>query len=537
MITQATGNLIKANLASGPVNVTVSPATALPLAGSMAATSSRGPSYSFNHIKPEIGAPGASISAEYGTGNGVSAFGGTSGAAPVVAGSAAILLQAFPTRTPAQIKAALMNTAETTVFTNPATQPGVLAPITRIGAGEVRVDQALAATTAAWDGSSKTAGLSFGYLAVDKSRAVCRSVNVRNYASSARTYAVSADFRYADDAASGAVTPSIPGTIVVPAGGDASFQACLNIDAAKLPIWNLDGGANGGMGSLLQGVEFDGYLTIKDGSDTVRMPWHILPHKAAAVAAVGSQVVLPTAGSGSLTLANKSLVHDGIVDVFALTGTSGRIPTSQLPKTGDNFAIIDLRSVGVRYLDLAGGVVQFAINTHGERAHPAYPAEFDVYVDTNSDGVDDYVIYTVENGAFASSGQTLVAVQRLPAGAGAAFFYADASLNSGNIILTAPAAALGLAPGARFTFSVYAFDNYFTGFLTDAIEGMTFTVGQPRYAVSDEFPVVPAGGNTTLGIQAVPGGAAASPSQSGLLLMYWDGAPGREAEAIPVTGK
>ena len=60
-------------------------------------------------------------------------------------------MQAFPTRSPAEIKAALMNSAETNILTNPATLPGVLAPITRIGAGEVRVDRALASTVAAWD--------------------------------------------------------------------------------------------------------------------------------------------------------------------------------------------------------------------------------------------------------------------------------------------------------------------------------------------------------------------------------------------------
>ena len=43
-----------------------------------------------------------------------------------------------------------MNTGETTIYINPATQPGVLAPITRIGGGEVRVERALASQTAAW---------------------------------------------------------------------------------------------------------------------------------------------------------------------------------------------------------------------------------------------------------------------------------------------------------------------------------------------------------------------------------------------------
>src|SRR2546422_2298856 len=41
-------------------------------------------SVSFNAIKPDIGAPGASVSAEVGTGTGETAFGGTSGATPMV---------------------------------------------------------------------------------------------------------------------------------------------------------------------------------------------------------------------------------------------------------------------------------------------------------------------------------------------------------------------------------------------------------------------------------------------------------------------
>ena len=60
----------------------------------MASTSSRGPDVSRSSIKPEIGAPGASVSAIAGTGTSVGPFGGTSGAAPMVAGAAALLLEA-----------------------------------------------------------------------------------------------------------------------------------------------------------------------------------------------------------------------------------------------------------------------------------------------------------------------------------------------------------------------------------------------------------------------------------------------------------
>ncbi|HEY6169890.1 MAG TPA: S8 family serine peptidase, partial [Verrucomicrobiae bacterium] len=118
IITQADANRLKSALTAGStVNVTVSPALTTPLVKSMVGSSSRGPGFSYNTIKPDIGAPGSSVSAEVGTGNGETAFGGTSGAAPMISGSAALLVQAFPTRSPLEIKSLLMNTAETGIQT------------------------------------------------------------------------------------------------------------------------------------------------------------------------------------------------------------------------------------------------------------------------------------------------------------------------------------------------------------------------------------------------------------------------------------
>jgi hypothetical protein len=225
------------------------------------------------------------------------------------------------------------------------------------------------------------------------------------------------------------------------------------------------------------------------------------------------------------------------VDVFSLLGTSGRIPPPLLPSDGDNYAVIDLKNFGARLVDIGGGQygIQFAINTFGTRSHPNYPAEFDVYLDTNMDGVDDFVIYNMENGGFGATGQNVVAVVNLSTGAGGIYFYSDADLNSGNIILTAPISALGITSTTQFNVSVYACDNYFTGNCTDAITGMTYTGGTPRYYPDNYTPVVPQGGSTTLTIYASPGGDTASPSQSGLLLMYRDARQQNEAEAIFVT--
>ena len=534
VITQSTSNLIKAHIAD-PVIATLSPSVTTPLVMSMVSSSSRGPNVSFNAIKPDIGAPGASVSALAGSGTGATAFGGTSGAAPMVSGSAALLVQKYPARTPSEIKSLLMNTAETNITINPATQPGVLAPITRIGGGEVRVDRAANSTTAAWDDADLTGSLSFGYLSAASPTTLSKTVRVRNYGSTARTYSISSSFRYADDAASGAVSLSAPGSIVVGANSSATFRVRLSIDPSKLPTWTLNGGSRGGDGFRLQGVEFDGYLGIADATDSIHVAWQVLPHRSAAVTPAATNVTL-SGGTGTLALSNAGAV-DGRVDVFSLLGTSGKIPKKFLPNPGDNFAVVDLRAVGARLVGIGGGNfgVQFAVNTFGQRAHPNYPAEFDVYIDNNNDGAPDFVVFNLENGGFAASGQNVTGVFNLATNTSSVFFFTDADLDSANAILTAPLAALGLTPGTQFGFSVFAFDNYFTGALTDAIQGMTYTLGTPRFTGSG-IPAagVPAGGGSTLTITAVPGGDVASPSQTGLLLMYRDSKTEREASQILV---
>jgi hypothetical protein len=217
--------------------------------------------------------------------------------------------------------------------------------------------------------------------------------------------------------------------------------------------------------------------------------------------------------------------------VFGLFGTSGKIPPPNLPDPGDNFAIVDLRAFGAR---LVGANIQFAVNTFGTRAHPNYPAEFDVYIDNDNDGDAEFIVFNRENGNFGSTGQNVTAVFNVATGTATAFFFTDADLQSGNAILTAPLGALGLAAGQVFGMSVYACDNYFTGNCTDAIEGMTCTVGSPRFIGTGGIPAtgVPAGGSSTLGISAPPGGDVACPSQTGLLLMLRDSKS--QQEAIPV---
>ena len=252
VIQQSLGISIKARLAAGEtVNVSIKASAPIPLVGSMAGSSSRGPSMSTQGIKPEIGAPGASLSAEVGTGAGETAFGGTSGAAPMVAGAAALMLQAHPARSPLQIKAMLMNSAETNVYTSPAFYPGQLAPITRIGAGELRVNRSVLLSAAAWDTAAKSATLSFGAVEADKQTVVKRTLTVENFSATAKQFNITTSFRYANDEASDAVRVQAPSVVNVGPNSSATVEVSLLINPTRLPTWTLNGGSLGGNGLLL----------------------------------------------------------------------------------------------------------------------------------------------------------------------------------------------------------------------------------------------------------------------------------------------
>jgi hypothetical protein len=174
------------------------------------------------------------------------------------------------------------------------------------------------------------------------------------------------------------------------------------------------------------------------GSEKLSIPWHVQPRKAAQM----STDLVPRTSGPVLTLRNRGL-DAGEYDVFSLNGVSPKIPGRELPGSGDNFAVIDLRSVGVRFLPdsltgLGANILEFAINTTGRRATPNSPARLDIFVD--GDGVEHYVVFNDEGGG----GQNVVFVGNLGTGVSGGFFRTDGDLNSSNVILTVP---LNVGPG------------------------------------------------------------------------------------------
>jgi hypothetical protein len=548
VIQQSLSTAIKAELSAGQVvNVSVSDAVSVPLVGSTVGSSSRGPATPDNIVKPEIGAPGASVSAVAGSGTGTQAFGGTSGATPMVTGSAALLVDAFPKRSVSQIKSLLMNTAETDIGNNAANMPGYLAPITRIGGGEVRVDRALKSPIAAWDTKTRAGAVSFGFVDVtDNTVVLRRTVEVQNFSSKRRTFRISTTFRYADDQANGAIKVTTPSSVSVPARGSSKFTVKLTISGKKLREWMLDSGPNALASRLLDTLEYDGYIwlndrsTKSDNANPVHLAWHVLPRLAGEIHVSSRASVTTTVPDGPLAgvpAARVKVRNEGVgpgyVDTFSLVGTSPNLPSAD---RGANAPVIDLRAVGVQTFPVPAGfcsadasfIYTIAINTW-ERTGTigAFPGEFDVFLDTDQDGTYDYVVFNAPLNGVADARELTWSVDLSdPTLTADAWFFADSGTNDSNKVLVICGEQIGMNAADFFDpmgMDVGAFDNYFTGNLTDAIEGMTVAPLGERYLATfagDGLVTVdiPRSSSATMHI-ADFGPAGTNPSETGLMLV------------------
>ena len=160
--------------------------------------SSRGPVEQTYHLKPDVIAPGTGI---YTTtlNSGYTLASGTSLAAPIIAGVASLLMEAFPDASPCEIKARIMNTARPLRDVN-SNDPLIT------GAGFVRPIEALRNETIVTTRHDIPFNFSDGYLAMsslsygaidarfDESMNKTLPIHIENRGIITRTYTISYDF-------------------------------------------------------------------------------------------------------------------------------------------------------------------------------------------------------------------------------------------------------------------------------------------------------------------------------------------------------
>ncbi|MFH1331583.1 MAG: S8 family serine peptidase [Actinomycetota bacterium] len=541
MVSQVVSNTLKSGIPN--TYVVFDPANGIPLVQHMVGSSSRGPSMGTSIIKPEIGAPGASMSAIYGTGTETGPFGGTSGAAPMVSGAAALLVQAYPTRTPAEIKAVLMNTAETDIMNMAAFFGGDLAPISRIGGGEVRVDRALASPAAAWaSGPIKAGALSFGFIDVFGIKRVTKKVTITNYSDAEVLYTIASSFRFADDEASGAVSIKAPARIKLDPYETRWFRVTITIDGSLLPTNSMNSGANGANGAALTLNEFDGYLTLTSADGSIHLPWHVLPRQAAKERALP---MVFDAGMATVTLRNKGV---GLAqnDAYTLLAVSPNLPTGG---AGTGAPTPDLAAVGVNTFPVPAGycsgeesfVWAFAINSHERQSH-LLPVSYQLFLDIDQNGVDDYMVTNADLAGpwGASDGRQVTWAIDMATGGASAWFYAEHATNTGNTALYLCGEQVGLTgtdmayvgPGTNVGLDVYAADIYFGG-PGDLVYGLVVTpYGEGYYAVPSDVAGMSVGTMTVFDFGLWPGN---TPELGVLLFSNGDRGGGYRGGATEIT--
>ena len=507
MVSQATSTAMK--LAT--TRVTFDPANGIALVGHVVGSSSRGPSNLGNLLKPEIGAPGASVSAVAGTGTGTEPFGGTSGAAPMVSGAAALLQGAFPSRSPLELKAVLMNTAETDIMNRPEVFGGYIAAITRIGGGEVRVDRAYHSPIAAYVASDLSGAVGFGFVEVTQETTLSKTVTVKNYTASSKTYDIEPTFRYQDDVDNGAVTIDAPDSVTVPASGTATFDVSITIDPTALRPWTLDSGLNGANPDILTSLEYDGYVNLdlqgdaSDDADPAHLAWQVLPRSAAVVTLNENGDQLDNAGQA------------GDLELYTLIAQSAKDPETTTP--GDNKSDADFRSVGTASFfggEGCGYIYVLDVSTWERQTHSAAPVLFEFDFDLDRDGTPDYAVYNRDISGLSSlsDGRNLTYVQDLATGDETAFFATDHKTNSANTALVFCSEQMGVTlddVGATYDVAGFAVDYYTSGETRDevafeAVPGNEryygFVDGNPYYAsigagASEPFGVLDIGADGT----------------------------------------
>jgi subtilisin family serine protease len=490
-----------------------------------ASFTSGGPRIGDSALKPDISAPGVSVqSTSIGTGNLGTRLSGTSMAAPHVAGVAALTRQAHPNWKASDVKAAIVNTGDpgqVAAYRTSVGGSGLVQPV-----GSTRTQ-----TVATTDG--RGTNLSFGYRELGETFTASKSITLNNRGSNNSRFNVSVT------ASSGSPhTVGLSRTSVDIGGGEnASIDVRLTVPATTA-------GDSSAFRQVAGLITFTPATSSDNGGATLRVPYYLVPRAVSDLSTKLDGALNSTTNTSTTARITNSGVIAGSADFYAL-GFSDK-------NAGQGS--VDLRGVGVQAFDNPSltdpnrRILIFAINTW-ERWSNAATNEFDILVDVNADGIDDFAVIGFDLGALTTgsfNGQMASFVLNLRTRKfSTTVFLADAPMNSSTILLpvrssqlvdaTRPAGAIGLSKTAnpRFSYHVESFD--LLGPAQDATTGIakynawTSSISQGEY-------VTVAPGTTETSPVSIDAAEWANTPALGLLIATMENRSGpRQTQLITVT--
>jgi len=296
-------------------------------------------------------------------------------ASPHVAGLAAIVKQAHPGWWSDEIAAAIVNTG------NPAGITGTTPYVTsRAGTGLVQPLAAARTQVIAFAGNREPVA-NFGFFEGDANFSDTRRIRLWNKSGSPVTFNTGVT-----NAAGSPHTATLSrNNVTVQPGTFAPVDVTLAVPMSTA-------GNAGGFREVSGLVTF----TPQGGGNNgvaLRVPYYLVPRALSLI---------------DVTVADST-------PSFTTTSTVSNHPDAAISGSADYYAWglrdgndlegspADMRAIGVQSFDIGGGqrLIGFGVSTW-HRWSNASTTEFDIYVDVDLDGTDDYIVVGVDNGAVAA---------------------------------------------------------------------------------------------------------------------------------------
>jgi hypothetical protein len=443
-------------------------------------------------------------------------------ASPFAAGVAALVLQAHPRWKPAQVKAAIVNTADPDAV-------GLYEPLLA-GAGTVQPRKAVD-TVGLATLKGGVSSLSFGYEPKGRSYRETKEVTLTNTGHKSITYDLSASF--VTDA-QGAVISISPRKVTVKGHKSRTVKVTISLSRSALAaLPSAEAFPDGSALNTIRGMVTADPRGSGKGRYDLHVPFLLVPRGLSNVQPRKPALWSLDGGSAvSSVKVRNTGIHSGGVDQYSWGEWD--------PKEG--IGVADIRATGVQSLPgEVGGLppddrlLVFAVNFHGRFSTPS-TLDTEVEIDVNGDGATDYYLVGFDGGAlFAGVFDGVVLSFLFDADFNLVDLWpAIAPANGSTYLLATAASSLGLGAGASsFDFDTFVYPLN-TRFVPDSADGTGhFDALAPALSQS-EFVTLARGQSVTIPLTVDLAAFEANPALGWLIVTNDDANGKRQADTIPV---